>query len=211
MYIYKITNRVNNKIYVGKHASKRKTYWGSGKLIKQAIKKYGKENFIKEIIEYCENEELLNEREIFWIKNFDSRNRLIGYNITAGGDGQTGIPSIWCTRKFSDEHRMKISKNHADVSGKKNPMYNKTHSDSVKEKLRIFHTGRKSSNECKLKQSKKKNGENNPNSKLNKEIVIDIRNEYNNGVNMKTLSEKYNVNKPCIWKIVNNYTWKHLK
>lgn len=210
MYIYKITNKVNNKIYIGKHASKRKTYWGSGKLIKLAIKKYGKENFIKEIIEYCENEELLNDREIFWIKYFDSRNRLIGYNITAGGDGQTGIPSIWRTRKFSDEHKTRISENHADVSGKKNPMYDKTHTDLVKEKLRQFHTGIKYSDESKQKMSKKRKGENNANSKLKANDILDIRTEFNNGSTMKDLAIKYKVNKPCIWKIVNNYTWKHL-
>ena len=211
MYIYKITNNVNKKIYIGKHASERKYYWGSGKLIKQAIKKYGIKNFIKEIIENCDDEEQLSIREIYWIKYYDSRNRLIGYNIAEGGDGNNTICNgFWLDKKLSDEHRKNISLHHADISGEKNPMFGKTHADSVKENLRKMKTGLKYSEKTKLKQSEKRKGDNNPNSKLNDTIVLNIRNEYNNGMNMKYLAEKYDVNKPCIWKIVHNYTWKHL-
>ena len=210
MYIYKITNNINGKIYIGKHESERKNYWGSGTVLKLAIKKYGLQNFTKDIIEYCKNSKQLSIREIFWIKHYNSRNRLVGYNITKGGDGVSGLPSIWRTRKFSDEHRMKISKNHADVNGEKNPMFGKTHKDSVKENLRKIKTGLKYSQECKLKHSEKNKGDRNPNSKLNDEIVLNIRTDYNNGTNMKDLADKYNVNKPCVWKIVHNYTWKHL-
>lgn len=120
MYIYKITNKINGKIYIGKHASKRKNYWGSGKIIKLAIKKYGKDSFSNEIIERCENNKQLNEREIFWIKFFNSTDRRIGYNITNGGDGNDIICNgYWLNKKFTDEHKKNISKNHADVSGEK--------------------------------------------------------------------------------------------
>ena len=52
-YVYKTTNKVNNKIYVGKHKSNRfdENYLGSGVLLSSAIKKYGKENFITEVLE----------------------------------------------------------------------------------------------------------------------------------------------------------------
>jgi len=93
-YIYKITNLINNKIYIGQRQSKVEStldikYMGSGKALKRAFKKYGIKNFTKEIIEICESKEQLDEREIYWIKKFKSTDNKIGYNIAhgAGGNG----------------------------------------------------------------------------------------------------------------------------
>ena len=92
-YIYVITNILNNKKYVGKHVGKPEdspNYFGSGIAINNAIEKYGKENFTKEILEYHQNANL-DEREKFWIEKFNTLNE--GYNLTTGGDGgdtQTG-------------------------------------------------------------------------------------------------------------------------
>jgi hypothetical protein len=61
--IYKITNNINNKIYVGSHKTKNKndSYMGSGKYLKRAIKKYGLENFTKEILfEYNNPKEMFH-------------------------------------------------------------------------------------------------------------------------------------------------------
>ena len=111
---------------------------------------------------------------------------------------------------MSDEHRKNISLHHADVSGEKNPMFGKTRPESFKENLRKIKTGLKYSEKTKSKQSKKRIGSKNSNSKLTNEIVIEIRKAYRMGITMKDLANKYNVNKPCVWKIVHNYTWKHL-
>jgi group I intron endonuclease len=83
--IYKTTNLLNGKIYVGQDKYNRRSYYGSGKILKQSIKKYGKYNFQKEILEYC-SLEVLNDREIFWIKELDATNPEIGYNLTTGGN-----------------------------------------------------------------------------------------------------------------------------
>lgn len=94
MYIYKITNRLNNKSYVGKttkpsindrwisHLYDAKRY--KTKLY-NAINKYGPENFIIEVVEVVPDDcpiVLLNEREIYWIKELQPE-----YNMTKGGDG----------------------------------------------------------------------------------------------------------------------------
>jgi group I intron endonuclease len=82
--IYKVTNTINGKIYVGKQTNNRKNYYGSGKLIKQAIQKYGIENFTKEIIDEVVGDVLGSEREIYWITKLKA---LDGYNLEIHGNG----------------------------------------------------------------------------------------------------------------------------
>lgn len=103
-YIYKTTNLINGKIYIGQHKSTKfdTTYYGSGVVILNAISKYGKNNFKCELIEWCETQSKTNSRERYWIKFYNSRNRLIGYNVTEGGEGVRGF-------HLSEESRKKIS------------------------------------------------------------------------------------------------------
>jgi group I intron endonuclease len=91
LYVYKIINLANGKIYVGKHSAKKipNSYMGSGVLIKKAIKKYGLHNFKKEIICICENESELNKQEIHWISQLCIFGK--DYNLTKGGDGVLGF------------------------------------------------------------------------------------------------------------------------
>jgi len=69
MHVYKTTNLINNKIYIGQEKGNDINYLGSGKILKLAIKKYGVENFKKEILQTCTNQKELNESEIYWITN----------------------------------------------------------------------------------------------------------------------------------------------
>lgn len=101
-YIYKITNNINNKIYIGQTIKARPTdrfsqhrylarHSGQEKSISylhQAMAKYGVDNFSFEIIENIENDKL-NEREQYWIAQYNS---LVpqGYNLTIGGEGALG-------------------------------------------------------------------------------------------------------------------------
>lgn len=87
--IYKITNKINGKIYIGQRMKIKDSYYGSGKLIKRAIKKYGKNNFTKEILEKCSTKEELNKKEVYWIKKLDSKIPN-GYNISDGGKTNFG-------------------------------------------------------------------------------------------------------------------------
>lgn len=84
-YIYKTTNLINGKIYIGQHKSDvfDNSYYGSGKLISRVINKYGRENFSCEIIEKCFDKEQMSEAEKFWIDKFQSFPKTgIGYNLT---------------------------------------------------------------------------------------------------------------------------------
>ena len=88
--IYKITNKVNNKSYIGQTRYTLQFRWNQhlhkkdNTYFHNAISKYGKDNFSLEILEECDVEKL-NDREIFYIAKFDTFNN--GYNLTIGGDG----------------------------------------------------------------------------------------------------------------------------
>lgn len=95
--IYKIINKIDNKIYIGQTRVTEPQRWQQhvwyayncpnkdSLLLCYAIKKYGKENFQRETLEECDNDSL-NEREIYWIDYYNSANRKIGYNLSLGGD-----------------------------------------------------------------------------------------------------------------------------
>jgi group I intron endonuclease len=92
--IYKITNLINNKIYIGytkKSLEERFNLHCKGNnkmLIVKAIKKYGKENFKIELLEESENDKYIHkEREAYWINKLNAKDPKIGYNIAFGGDG----------------------------------------------------------------------------------------------------------------------------
>lgn len=127
-YLYKITNKVNHKIYIGVHESSdiNDNYFGSGKQIKSAIKKYGKENFIKEILEYFSCKEEMYKKESL-IVNEEFVSRSDTYNMSVGGFGAS------------------ISKNRKPFTGK--------HTEKTLEKMKRSATGKYHSEESKRKMS----------------------------------------------------------
>jgi hypothetical protein len=69
--IYLTTNLINDKKYIGLDSYNKPNYLGGGTALKRAIRKYGKENFKKEILEYCDKENL-EKREIYWISYYNA-------------------------------------------------------------------------------------------------------------------------------------------
>jgi group I intron endonuclease len=106
MIIYKTTNLINDKIYIGQDSKNNQEYFGSGKYVNRAIKKYGKENFKKETICECLSKEELNEKEMYWIKQLDCKYPK-GYNLTDGGGGTIGFKPNEETRKRMKESQLK--------------------------------------------------------------------------------------------------------
>lgn len=126
--VYKITNKITGKIYIGitnqGSGTRYRHHWYEARIgdpcpIHKSMAKYGEENFTLEIIDFAETYEELKEKEKFYINKFNSMDRSIGYNLTEGGDGTFG----------------------------------KMHSDETKEKIRQKALGRKASEETKKKMS----------------------------------------------------------
>ena len=125
-YVYLITNLINNKTYVGKRICRKNqnpekdNYMGSGVALGNAKKKYGIENFSKEILAICYSKNILNILEKEYIKLY----REIGkaeYNISDGGEGGHGpmtpemkekIRISNLGKKRSEEVRKKMSEFH---------------------------------------------------------------------------------------------------
>lgn len=157
--VYKTTNLINGKIYVGVHGCNdvEDSYLGSGHLILKAIKKYGKHNFKKEILSVFDNIEDAFRRESE-IVDLDFVSQAYTYNLmTGGGVGRTvseetrrklseasrGRNSYWYGREITDEHRKNLS---IAKSGKNHPMYGVSHSDEAKRRIGLassMRTGHK--------------------------------------------------------------------
>lgn len=91
--VYKTTNLINNKIYIGLHETKdiNDTYLGSGILLKKAIKKYGVNNFKKEILFVYDNKtEMINKEKELVSEVFITRRDT--YNMSKGGYGMSTLP-----------------------------------------------------------------------------------------------------------------------
>lgn len=164
MIIYKITNTINNKIYIGltsKDVNKRiskhimnKTYIG------KALKKYGTRFFDVSVIDVSDTFDTIKEKEKYWIKFYGCKSPN-GYNLTDGGDGRVGF-------KITDETRQKMSKAH---KGKKISLEcreklrraNLGHKHTEETKLKMGRPGSKHTEETKRKMSEAKKGRISPN------------------------------------------------
>jgi hypothetical protein len=133
--IYKITNLINNKIYIGQHVTTNidDSYMGSGDHIKNAIKKYGLENFKKEIIAECSSFEEMNELEKKLVNHEFVQNPNT-YNHSIGGS--YGWKN--CLKYKSEEEIYTIRKNAGDavINLMKDPEYRKQHAEKISEGLK---------------------------------------------------------------------------
>lgn len=112
MIIYRITNKINGKSYVGMEASYTHAYFGSGVVIRAAIKKYGKENFFKEVLESnFDSYETLAKAEIKHIAAEKVSNPNGIYNLNDGGLGCS-------SNKGKSSHEIYGHERSVEISGK---------------------------------------------------------------------------------------------
>jgi group I intron endonuclease len=162
-FIYITTNMINGMKYLGQKSfddnNKWKNYLGSGKALKNAIRKYGKQNFDRNIICFCYSPEELNEAEYtlsVFLNVVEDRN---WYNLCYGGEVPIGYVATDEARskmseaqkaRWTDELRQELGEK---MSGEGNPFYGKHHTDDTRKTLSEQHTGMKASDEARSKMS----------------------------------------------------------
>lgn len=155
--IYKIRNKINNKIYIGQTTNDFDVRYSGGNIyntentyLKRSIDKYGIENFeIDKNFDTAYSKEELDKLEDMYIKIYDTTNREYGYNRRYGGangrlteETRHKMSEAKRGKERSESTRNKISKTlMGKYCGEKHPLYGKHRSEETREKLRIAHTG----------------------------------------------------------------------
>ncbi len=140
-YLYKVTNLINNRFYIGVHKTKNMDdgYMGSGKIIQHAVEKYGIKNFRKEILEVFDTTEMMykREREIVTEDFLKSENV---YNLRLGGSGgwdYINKNGLNFTEHSLQKKKESLRKWHSlnDTTGENNGFFGKQHSEETKQHL----------------------------------------------------------------------------
>ena len=237
MGIYKITNKVNNKIYIGcsKNIKKRwidhknnshnpndKCY--NTKFYK-AMRKYGVENFEHEILEEC-SEDILFEREIFYIDSFNSTDDSIGYNISTGGDA-SGIDNSGekhANHKLSEADVIDIRTLYAKKEKSSREVYDELYSERINwtgfskiwngytwtnVMMDVYTEENKNWHKSK---SNSRSGSKNPTASLTEDDVRDIRSRRDLGEDRLLIYNDYKnkITRKGFGLVWNNRNWKNI-
>lgn len=141
-YIYLTNNCINNKKYIGKRKWNDKEnilkdkYLGSGKILTQALKKYGRENFSKEILCICDSSDELNDKEKYYIDLYNATSSRDFYNIAKGGNGGCLIEGYSEEKKREIIERTRL-KNIGRISPNKGKKRSRLSKEKTSETLKL--------------------------------------------------------------------------
>lgn len=189
-FIYKITNNVNNKVYIGQtiqtikerfyqHCATKCSDSVLNMAIHKAIKKYGKSNFTIEVIEEVEKDSL-NDREKFWIEHYNSYNN--GYNSTRGGqDGSTHCKELDTESIIKEYNSGKSLRSIGNTF--------KVDKQTIKDLLIRNNIALRTTRSYKLSQADR----------------ISIIEDVESGIDRKLIIEKWSISKSYLSQLINGY------
>lgn len=211
--IYKTTNLVNGKFYIGQTTLHDENYLGSGDILKKALIKYGRHNFKKETIDMGNTQQQLNESEAYWIKYYKDKYPNLIYNLSEGGQGgnlgeESNIRRVLEFKKnYKKENHPLYHKGYLR-KGNKNTFYGKHHTAEAREIIRQANLGDKNPSKLlssRIKRSKalkglmvgSKNpmfgmiGDKNPNFRWIYNLADPCGNVYSNITSIRTFCEQH--------------------
>ena len=183
--IYKVTNKINGKVYIGQSVDIGRR-WHQHMTAEddiyfhKAIQKYGVENFEWEVIEQCKKKDL-DEREIYWIEYYDSFNN--GYNCTKGGGGCNGAPLHQCSGEANSNWKGGIS-----LDPEYSKQWYEVNKEKMKEKMKKYYKTNKEKRKEQMKEY----------SKANKDKIKEYDKQYyeeNKEKRKQQMKEHYETNK----------------
>lgn len=205
MIIYKITNKINGKMYVGQTTRSleermKEHYRHDFIVIDKALKKYGTDSFLIEVIDNANDINELNEKEKYWIYKLNTL-APNGYNQCFGGDNSCGF-------HYRDESKNKMSESKKNkYQGIGNPFYSKKHSYESKLKMNSKRKGMSHLNEEQVKHLRESH------------FVRTVKNIDTGEVfdSIKEASERYRINPTHITrvckgrrKMTGGYRWEYV-
>lgn len=200
-YIYLLIDKRNGKKYIGKHNGSNKNYFSGGVIPNRIIKKHGEDIFERIILEErISDNNVLSEREIFYIEYYDTFNN--GYNLTKGGDGG----GDWLLKKSTEENIRR-----REIKREKN--LGRKFSEETLKKMSLAKKGKPLTDEHKKNIAKSQSGENHPwygrkHSEESKKKISDAR----IGVKNKSHSEYMKKNNPKnLQVIINSHTFDSIQ
>lgn len=211
MEIYKITNLINNKVYIGQTSTSMKQRMSEHLRhnllpIDRALNKYGIENFEVEVIDEANSKEELNQKEIYYIKKYNCI-RPNGYNLTIGGKATTGYRNTDEAKRKMSNTALENGLNKSEAyKGEGNPFFGKHHTEESKKMMSEKRKGMKHLTDEQVKKLRASHS-------TRQVICIETEEIFNS---IKEASKKYNILETHITRVCKGkrktcggYHWKY--